>query len=150
MEIKYQAIAHIDGACTPVNPNGHMGIGVAVNVTNKTGYKFTDAIKFGERGYKETSNNIAEYLACKHALEYMIENNLKTALIHSDSKLVVEQMSGRWSIKAGMYKELALSCKKLLEHFTFIRFQWIPREENQEADDLSKQKLLELGITVKY
>ena len=64
-----------------------------------------------------------------------------------DSKLVVEQMSGRWKIKHPDMKPLALEANRLAPFGT--AFTWVPREENQHADRLANEALdgLRSGVT---
>ncbi|HET8603115.1 MAG TPA: reverse transcriptase-like protein, partial [Marmoricola sp.] len=81
------------------------------------------------------TNNVAEYrglvagleLAAEHAPEAEIE-------VRMDSKLVVEQMSGRWKIKHPDMKPLALRANRLAPFGTV--FTWVPRAQNKEADRL--------------
>lgn len=83
------------------------------------------------------SNNVAEYKAMiagvRRALEIDPDADL---LIRMDSKLVVEQMSGRWRIKHPDMAELAAQARDLLTG-TPVRFEWIPRLENSRADKLA-------------
>jgi len=59
-------------------------------------------------------------------------------LIKSDSKLLVGQMSEGWKVKGGMYVEKLKAVRDLLKEFGSVRFEWIPREQNQEADLLTR------------
>lgn len=83
------------------------------------------------------SNNVAEYKAMiagvRRALEIDPDADL---LIRMDSKLVVEQMSGRWRIKHPDMAELAAQARELLTG-TPVRFEWIPRLDNSRADKLA-------------
>lgn len=83
------------------------------------------------------SNNVAEYKAMiagvRRALELDPDADL---LVRMDSKLVVEQMSGRWRIKHPDMAELAAQARELLTG-TPVRFEWIPRLENSRADKLA-------------
>ena len=56
--------------------------------------------------------------------------------IRMDSKLVVEQMSGRWKIKHPDMADLAAEARELLTG-TPVRFEWIPRLQNSRADKLA-------------
>jgi broad specificity phosphatase PhoE/ribonuclease HI len=83
-----------------------------------------------------TTNNVAEYrgliagLEAVHALdpEARVEARL-------DSKLVVEQMSGRWKIKHENLRELALRARRA-HPAELITYTWVPREQNRAADAL--------------
>ncbi len=54
-----------------------------------------------------------------------------------DSKLVVEQMSGRWQIKNPGLRPLAAEAAALVRPFESVRFTWVPREQNRAADALA-------------
>jgi ribonuclease HI len=138
-------IGYFDGACEPVNPGGTMGFGAVVTTVADQG-QLTGNIIWKAAGIsddKPSSNNIAEYTALLTLLEYFIEAGLTGAeiTIFGDSKLVSEQMAGRWRIGAGLYVPAAHQAKRLLAQFSNIRFRWIPRQQNQLADELSKLEL---------
>ena len=80
------------------------------------------------------TNNVAEYrgmiAGVTRALEIAPDAELRIRL---DSKLVVEQMSGRWKIKHPDMADLAAEARRLLIG-TEVAFEWIPRAENARAD----------------
>ncbi|MBP6526388.1 MAG: reverse transcriptase-like protein, partial [Dermatophilaceae bacterium] len=90
----------------------------------------------------KASNNVAEYrgliagLEAAHAIDPGAE-----VLARMDSKLVVEQMSGRWKIKHEDMRRLALQARDIAARITSaggtVRYEWIPREINKDADALS-------------
>ncbi len=88
------------------------------------------------------SNNVAEYEGLIAGLEaaFAIDPGAEVH-VRMDSKLVVEQMSGRWKIKHEDMRRLALRARELVSGFTAaggsVRFEWIPRAENKAADALS-------------
>jgi probable phosphoglycerate mutase len=57
-----------------------------------------------------------------------------------DSKLVVEQMSGRWKIKHPDMRALALQARELLPYGN-VTYTWIPRNDNKHADALANEAL---------
>jgi ribonuclease HI len=59
-------------------------------------------------------------------------------LIRSDSKLLVGHMSEGWKVKGGMYLDKLKEARELLKGFGSVRFEWIPREQNTEADLLTR------------
>ena len=59
--------------------------------------------------------------------------------VRMDSKLVVEQMSGRWKIKHPDMKPLALEANRLAPFGT--TYTWVPREQNKHADRLANEAL---------
>ena len=88
------------------------------------------------------SNNVAEYRGLIAGLEAALAIDPSAEVhVRLDSKLVVEQMSGRWKIKHEDMRRLALQARDLVSGFTraggSVRFEWIPRAENKAADALS-------------
>ncbi|HUS21045.1 MAG TPA: bifunctional RNase H/acid phosphatase, partial [Aeromicrobium sp.] len=82
------------------------------------------------------TNNVAEYsgLIAGVALanEFAPDAELE---IRMDSKLVIEQMAGRWKIKHPDMKPLALTAQRALAGRPVV-WTWVPREENKAADAL--------------
>lgn len=86
-------------------------------------------------------SDIAEYQAVVEGLKYLISMGYEGHEISwfNDSEFVMNQMAGIWKIKEGRnYSHLALKAKSLVAQFKNITFTWIPREQNTEADALSK------------
>jgi probable phosphoglycerate mutase len=80
------------------------------------------------------SNNVAEYTALIEGVRRALAIDPDAELhVRMDSKLVVEQMSGRWKIKHPDMAELAAVARQLLTG-TPVRFEWIPRAQNSRAD----------------
>jgi len=83
------------------------------------------------------SNNVAEYKGMIAGVRRALELDPDAELhIRMDSKLVVEQMSGRWKIKHPAMADLAQEARELLTG-TPVRFEWMPRLENSRADKLA-------------
>lgn len=88
-----------------------------------------------------TTNNVAEYrgllagLQAARAIDPRATVNVKL-----DSKLVVEQMSGRWKIKRPELREIAIQARDALPPQA-VTYTWVPREENAAADALVNQAL---------
>ncbi|WP_421106888.1 bifunctional RNase H/acid phosphatase [Streptomyces sp. NEAU-S77] len=87
------------------------------------------------------TNNVAEYkgliagLRAAHALDPEAE-----VQVRMDSKLVIEQMSGRWKIKHPDMRPLAAEAKGLLPPGQ-VTYGWIPREKNKHADRLANEAM---------
>ena len=64
---------------------------------------------------------------------------MPTIEVRMDSKLVVEQMSGRWKIKHPDMKPLAMEANRLAPFGT--TYTWVPREQNKHADRLANEAL---------
>lgn len=87
------------------------------------------------------SNNVAEYRGMIEGIKAALELSPGAHLhIRMDSKLVVEQMSGRWKIKHPDMQNLARQARELLAQSSVV-FEWIPREENSRADAAANQAL---------
>lgn len=140
-----------DGACEPVNPGGNMGWGVVV--VNDDGSIFGKFHGF-QPAASQNSNNVAEYLAFQLALNSIRKlEKFKPILILGDSQLVIKQMSGDWKIKQGRYVNVAEDCLDQLHQLQsegfVIGLQWIPREKNKLADDMSKAQFKSRNISIK-
>ncbi|MFC8848135.1 bifunctional RNase H/acid phosphatase [Micromonospora sp. NPDC057141] len=83
------------------------------------------------------TNNVAEYRGLIAGLEAAAELGATEVDARMDSKLVVEQMCGRWQIKHPGLRPLAAQAAALVGRFAAVRFQWIPRERNRHADALA-------------
>ncbi|TMU97408.1 bifunctional RNase H/acid phosphatase [Streptomyces sp. DASNCL29] len=87
------------------------------------------------------TNNVAEYkgliagLRAAHALDPAAE-----VRVRMDSKLVIEQMSGRWKIKHPDMRPLAAEAKGLAPPGR-VTYEWIPRENNKHADRLANEAM---------
>jgi probable phosphoglycerate mutase len=97
------------------------------------------------------TNNVAEYRAVLAAV--VLANEIvpdAELLVRMDSKLVVEQMSGRWKIKNEGMQELSAQMTTAIGSRN-ISFEWIPREQNTKADALANEAMdAESSVTRKY
>ena len=94
----------------------------------------------------QASNNVAEYSGLLAGLKAAAEiDPTANVLVRLDSKLVIEQMSGRWKIKHEDMRRLALEarevCKAIEAAGGSVHFEWIPREKNKDADLLSNEAM---------
>lgn len=87
------------------------------------------------------TNNVAEYRGLLAGLRAAHELD-PSARVHvrMDSKLVIEQMSGRWKIKHPDMKPLAFEAARILPP-TQVTYEWIPREQNKHADRLANEAM---------
>ena len=91
------------------------------------------------------TNNVAEYIALVSGLEGAYQLNPQArVLVRMDSKLVIEQMAGRWKIKHPDMQQLGAKVQSLVAGKQ-VRWQWIPREENSRADALANKAMDEQG-----
>ncbi|MFE5972021.1 bifunctional RNase H/acid phosphatase [Streptomyces sp. NPDC056460] len=87
------------------------------------------------------TNNVAEYKGLVAGLK-AARSLFPDATVHvrMDSKLVVEQMSGRWKIKHPDMKPLAAEAGRVFPAGR-VRYEWIPRERNKHADRLANEAM---------
>jgi len=83
------------------------------------------------------TNNVAEYSGLIAGLQAALDLGARYADVRMDSKLVVEQMSGRWQVKHPSMKPLAAQAAALVRRLDGVRFAWIPRAQNSTADRLA-------------
>ena len=86
------------------------------------------------------TNNVAEYRGLIAGLELVREHVPDAEVeVRMDSKLVVEQMAGRWKIKHADMKPLALQAQRLVSGN--VTWTWVPRASNKAADALVNEAL---------
>ena len=130
-------LAYTDGASRG-NP-GESGIGVILKGEG-------GEILYRGGGYiGRATNNMAEYMALLHCLKKAKEFNCSKLIVHSDSELMVRQVSGKYRIKNQKLREFFGEVQKILDsvsyHFTI---RHVDREINRDADLLAN-----IGIDAK-
>jgi len=83
------------------------------------------------------TNNVAEYRGLIAGLEAAREAGAAEVEVRMDSRLVVEQMAGRWQIKHAGLRPLAAQAAGLVRRFDAVTYTWVPRERNRHADALA-------------
>ncbi|MCX4582557.1 bifunctional RNase H/acid phosphatase [Streptomyces sp. NBC_01481] len=117
------------------NP-GPAGYGAAV-IDPKTGETLAEAAEY----IGVATNNVAEYKGLIAGLKAAKALDPDASVrVRMDSKLVVEQMSGRWKIKHPDMKPLAAEASRVLPA-SQVRYEWIPREKNKHADRLANEAM---------
>ncbi|MBF9073066.1 bifunctional RNase H/acid phosphatase [Streptacidiphilus fuscans] len=117
------------------NP-GPAGYGAVVR-DGDTGELLTETAEYIGRA----TNNVAEYrgliagLRAAHALDPE-----GSVAVRMDSKLVVEQMSGRWQVKHPDMKPLAAEARSVFPGDR-VGYTWIPRKQNKHADRLANEAM---------
>nr|WP_231126620.1 bifunctional RNase H/acid phosphatase [Motilibacter aurantiacus] len=92
-------------------------------------------------GLGHTTNNVAEYTGLVEGLRAAAEIDPSASVeVRMDSKLVVEQMSGRWKIKHPPLQPLALAARQAFDQ-SRVRYTWIPRAQNSHADRLGNEAM---------
>jgi probable phosphoglycerate mutase len=88
-----------------------------------------------------TTNNVAEYNGLLAGLRAAAELDPAAVEVRMDSKLVVEQMSGRWRVKHPDLQPLHAQGRALAAALPAVTFGWIPRERNTYADRLANEAM---------
>ena len=125
--------ANIDGAARG-NP-GPAAYGVVVRRPNGTPQE-----SLGKYIGRQT-NNVAEYYALIAALDYAAANGIRRLRVYSDSQLIVNQIKGLYKVKHPDLRPLHERAKKQAAGLESFTIQYVPREQNREADDLANAAL---------
>jgi ribonuclease HI len=124
-------IVHCDGAARG-NP-GPAGIGVLIS--DRTGRTVAE---LGE-GIGPATNNVAEYRAAIAGLRLAAERGARSVLLRSDSRLLVEQLEGRFRVKNPTLQRLHEEARALIKGFEKVSIEHVPRAQNVEADRLANR-----------
>ncbi len=127
---RLKVVAEADGGARG-NP-GAAGYGVVVR-EDSTG----EVLLERSEAIGVATNNVAEYRGLIAGLQAAADLGAVEVEVRMDSKLVVEQMSGRWQIKHPGLRPLAAQAAALVGRFESVRFSWVPRERNKRADALA-------------
>lgn len=122
---------HVDGASRG-NP-GEAGYGVSVVGADGLG----DAALYGYLG--RTTNNVAEYQALLHGLQYALARGARSVEVFSDSELMVKQLQGAYRVRQPHLVPLHRLAKSLLARFEAATVAHVLRSRNREADRLANR-----------
>lgn len=89
----------------------------------------------------EATNNVAEYSALILGLEAARSHRPERLIVRMDSQLVIRQLLGEYKVKQEHLKPLFAQARELLKAFPTVALEYIPREENSEADALANQAM---------
>ncbi len=124
-----------DGLCEPRNPGGVATWGYVIYRGGQRLAADSGVVGQG-RGM---TNNVAEYTAVIEAMRRLLDTHIQgeQVVVKTDSQLVVHQLTGQWAVKAPTLRPLYRQAARLSRQLGRVRFRWIPREQNEEADALS-------------
>jgi acyl dehydratase/ribonuclease HI len=125
--------ANIDGAARG-NP-GPAAYGVVVRRPDGTTHE-----SLGKYIGRAT-NNVAEYYALIAALDYAAASGIRRLRVYSDSQLIVNQIKGLYKVKHPDLRPLHERAKKQAAGLDTFTIQYVPREQNRDADDLANAAL---------
>jgi ribonuclease HI len=147
-----EIVVYCDGLCEPTNPNGIATYGFVIYKHGIRQYEGSGVLGEGDG----MSNNLAEYEALCKAVKYLKDNAMtdQEVTVKSDSKLLVNQMNGKWKVRKGLYVSKHKEARSLIASLENLEFQWVPREMNTEADALCRKAYEEYciakGLKPKY
>ena len=90
-------------------------------------------------GIGVATNNVAEYTAAIRGLERARELGATRVLLRSDSRLLIEQLAGRWKVKNATLQVLHHEARSLIKGFDPVRFEHVRRERTVQADALANR-----------
>src|SRR6266851_514385 len=129
--------ANIDGAARG-NP-GPAAYGVVVRRPDGTTHE-----SLGKYIGRHT-NNVAEYYALIAALDYAAASGIRRLRVYSDSQLIVNQIKGLYKVKHPDLRPLHERAKKQAAGLEAFAIQYVPREQNREADAAANAALDNTG-----
>lgn len=121
----------VDGAARG-NP-GPAGIGVVLEDSGG------NTVARVGKGIGWATNNVAEYRALLEGLNLALARGVRELRVVSDSTLIVQQMRGGFKVKHPGLKPLNKHAQELARRLESIKFETVPREENEEADWLANE-----------
>ena len=92
------------------------------------------------------TNNVAEYTGVLRALRLATDLAADEVDLLLDSKLIVEQLSGRWRIKDAKLIPLAIEARRLLGGFRRWSATHVPRAQNSAADALANEAIDRVAV----
>ncbi|MEU6267580.1 bifunctional RNase H/acid phosphatase [Saccharopolyspora shandongensis] len=92
-------------------------------------------------GLGVVTNNVAEYQGVIAGLRAAAELGAAELEVRMDSKLVIEQLAGRWKVKHVNLQPLAAEARQLIAGFGRVDLTWVPRAQNAHADRLANEAM---------
>lgn len=130
------AVAYIDGGARG-NP-GPAGYGARIETPDGT--LITNL--HGAIGL--ATNNVAEYRGLLAALGFLAEHGYRDVTVRSDSQLLTKQMIGDYRVRSPRLQPLFREARTLVSRFERVRFEHVPRSENEHADRLANTAMDEI------
>ncbi|XP_064983502.1 uncharacterized protein LOC135623960 [Musa acuminata AAA Group] len=121
-------LLHVDGSANS------MGAGAGLVLRAPDGRSFERSLRFGFRA----SNNEAEYEALLAGLRLALEMQVDSLHVHTDSRLVAEQLSGGYEARDPTMARYLAQVRNLTAKFLHFTLSNVPRVENERADALAK------------
>jgi ribonuclease HI len=144
---------YFDGACESVNPGGTASFGYIIKKNDGVMAQGSGVVGSGEG----MTNNIGEYHGLIEGIKAFLNLNIKEkVIIYGDSDIVCKVVAKKWGWnkkktkwephkKAPHLKPFLEKVQNLLKDVEY-EIKWIKREDNRQADELSKKPLIDAGI----
>ncbi|MGB6500730.1 MAG: ribonuclease HI family protein [Thermoplasmata archaeon] len=135
---------HFDGACQTVGRQRIAAYGCTID---GVGIDHEESGLAVPPGHPRATNNVAEYIGAIRALEWLAAVPYRgEVVVRGDSELVVRQMTGEYEVRAEHLKPYHERLKQLAGLFPHVEFEWIARDENRRADELSKEGIASVWV----
>jgi len=128
---RHSLIVNTDGASRG-NP-GPAGYGVSISTPDGA------IVEELAGGLGVTTNNVAEYTGALEGLRRAADLGATEVLLRSDSRLLIEQLSGRFRVKNPTLQRLHAEVRSVVKRFADVRYEHVRRELNKEADRLANR-----------
>lgn len=132
---------NFDGACNNHLEKPAMGVGVAVFLEEVYAEELCRAFHVpAESREDKLTSNVAEWQGCIEAMKVAIglRQDGYVVFVFSDSQVITNQFNGDFYINKPEFREASRTAHHYAQKAGVSKIKWVPREENQEADDLSK------------
>ncbi|MER3448872.1 MAG: hypothetical protein C4315_03555 [Chloroflexota bacterium] len=131
-QVVARLVLYVDGASSG-NP-GPAGIGVVAVANGQQVGRWQEPVG-------RATNNQAEYLALKRALELALELGARQVEVRLDSELVYRQLRGEYRVVDPQLQNLHEAVRRLAGQFEGFDLKWVPRNANAEANRLARQAI---------
>jgi ribonuclease HI len=132
-------LIYCDSSIRPYNPKGVLTWAFIVKHKKKIIHKDTSIIGWGKDHHTNNLGEMTAVLAAMHWLISVPEEDRIPAIVHSDSQLIINQCSGSYSCREPRLKKLLdMIFEAKSRYGKSVIYKWIPRDKNQEADELSR------------
>ena len=149
MTSRRKLFVNFDGLCEPTNPAGIPCYGFIVKNEQATlSYSEYGLVPSVKPFSPQANSNTAEYGSAIRAMEWLVQKGCTNGnadyeiLLRGDSQLIMRKLkSSDYTPRAARISSLYDKAIVLRSKFApdNIRFEWIKRDENREADKLAKE-----------
>lgn len=98
-------------------------------------------VNFGGTYLGTETNNYAEHKAAQLAMNLALDGGADELVLNMDSRLVRNQLAGEWAVRDQRMLMLVEEARELEARFRTVKYVWVPRGRNEEADWLANQAL---------